>query len=58
VTEADAQSLSGQYVDGRMPQPGSDESRDPAKIARAVEVAHALLGRYVESNGALAARPA
>ena len=46
VTEADARSLSGQYVDGRVPQPGSSESRDAVKIARAVEVAHTLLGRY------------
>lgn len=58
VTEADAQSLSGQYVDGRVPQPGSGESRDPVKIARAVETAYALLGRYVESGSAFAARPA
>jgi NAD(P)-dependent dehydrogenase (short-subunit alcohol dehydrogenase family) len=43
MTEADAQSLSGHYVDGRVAQPGSEESNDEAKIARAVEVAHALL---------------
>jgi NAD(P)-dependent dehydrogenase (short-subunit alcohol dehydrogenase family) len=48
VTEADARSLSGQYVDGRLPQPGSEESRDVVKIARTVEVGHALLGRYLE----------
>ena len=43
LTEADARSLSGQYVDGRTAQSGSEESRDEAKIARAVEVAHTLL---------------
>ena len=43
MTEADAQSLSGHYVDGRVAQPGSEESNDEAKIARTVEVAHALL---------------
>jgi NAD(P)-dependent dehydrogenase (short-subunit alcohol dehydrogenase family) len=43
MTEADARSLSGHYVDGRVAQPGSEESNDEAKIARAVEVAHALL---------------
>jgi NAD(P)-dependent dehydrogenase (short-subunit alcohol dehydrogenase family) len=43
MTKADAQSLSGHYVDGRVAQPGSEESNDEAKIARTVEVAHALL---------------
>jgi NAD(P)-dependent dehydrogenase (short-subunit alcohol dehydrogenase family) len=57
LTEADARSLSGQYVDGRTARPGSDESRDPVKIARAVEVAYALLGRHVKSSRALAGRP-
>lgn len=42
---ADAPLLSGQYVDGRVPRPGSTESRDPAKIARAMEVAQALVSR-------------
>jgi NAD(P)-dependent dehydrogenase (short-subunit alcohol dehydrogenase family) len=45
ITEADARSLTGQYVDGRLPQPGSEESRDLVKIARTVEVGHELLGR-------------
>jgi len=57
LTEADAESLSGQYVDGRMPQPGSRESHDPAKIARAVEAAYSLLGRHVKSSRTLAGRP-
>jgi NAD(P)-dependent dehydrogenase (short-subunit alcohol dehydrogenase family) len=43
MTEANARSLSGHYVDGRVAQPGSEESNDAAKIARVVEVAHALL---------------
>ena len=43
LTEADARSLSGQYIDGRTAQSGSEESRDAAKIARVVEVAHMLL---------------
>lgn len=47
LTDADAGSLSGQYVDGRAPQPGSMDSRDPAKIARTVEVARALLDRHL-----------
>jgi NAD(P)-dependent dehydrogenase (short-subunit alcohol dehydrogenase family) len=54
VTDADARSLSGQYVDGRMPQPGSDESRDPVKIARAVDAALSLLGRHVASRAVTA----
>jgi NAD(P)-dependent dehydrogenase (short-subunit alcohol dehydrogenase family) len=56
LTEADALSLSGHYLDGRLPRAGSSESRDPAKIARAMEVAHALLGRHVQSSRALAGR--
>jgi hypothetical protein len=43
MTEAEGQCLSGQYVDGRVAQPGSAESRDEAKIARVVEVGHSLL---------------
>ena len=49
VSEADAQRLSGQYVDGRAPQPGSPESRDQAKIRRAIEVANILLDRVLPS---------
>ena len=51
LTEADARSLSGQYVDGRVPQPGSVDSRDRAKIARAAEVARALIDRHLPSAG-------
>jgi hypothetical protein len=40
-----------------MPRPGSSESRDPAKIARAIEVAYALLDRYVKSSSAFAQPP-
>jgi len=39
LTEADIQSMSGNYVDGREVHPGSLESRDRKKIARSVEVA-------------------
>ncbi len=46
VTEADTAGLSGQYIDGRQPMPGSDESRDTAKIARVVEVSNALLVKH------------
>jgi NAD(P)-dependent dehydrogenase (short-subunit alcohol dehydrogenase family) len=45
LTQADAQKLTGQYVDGRIAQPGSAESRDQAKIARTVEVSNMLLAR-------------
>jgi NAD(P)-dependent dehydrogenase (short-subunit alcohol dehydrogenase family) len=55
ITEADARSLSGQYVDGRDPQPGSEESRDTGKIARAIEVAQLLLAHHVASGKASAA---
>jgi NAD(P)-dependent dehydrogenase (short-subunit alcohol dehydrogenase family) len=43
MTEADGRWLSGHYVDGRVAQPGSAESRDEAKIGRVVEVGHSLL---------------
>jgi NAD(P)-dependent dehydrogenase (short-subunit alcohol dehydrogenase family) len=43
MTEVDARHLSGHYVDGRVSQSGSVESRDETKIARVVEVGHALL---------------
>lgn len=46
VTEADAGKFSGQYLDGRQPMPGSDESRDAAKIARVIEVSDALLAKH------------
>ena len=43
LTEADTQSMSGKYVDGRQVRPGSLDSQDPAKIARSVEVANWLI---------------
>jgi hypothetical protein len=43
LTEADTQSMSGKYVDGRQIRPGSLESWDPAKIAWSVEVAKWLI---------------
>jgi len=51
ISEAHAARLSGQYVDSRVPRPGSSESHDPAKITRAMEVAHTILGRLVETAG-------
>lgn len=45
LVEADAKRLTGQYVDGRTPEPGSAESKDAAKIARAMDVARELLSR-------------
>jgi hypothetical protein len=39
LTDADAKSMSGGYVDGRRVRSGSLESRDRKKIARSVEVA-------------------
>jgi hypothetical protein len=47
LAEADAGRLTGCFIDGRKPQPGSEESRDPAKIARAIEVGQTLLARYL-----------
>jgi NAD(P)-dependent dehydrogenase (short-subunit alcohol dehydrogenase family) len=58
LTEADARALSGEYVDGRTVRPGSAESRDRAKIARAMEVAHVLLKSRLSSTVSRAANVA
>jgi NAD(P)-dependent dehydrogenase (short-subunit alcohol dehydrogenase family) len=58
IADADAVGLSGQYVDGRVPRPGSGESRDPAKIRRAVEVAREIIARAVDGARPLAANRA
>jgi len=55
ITEADVAGLSGQYLDGRVPRPGSRESHDLVKIARAVQVARVILGRFVATVGLPAA---
>ena len=51
MTEADGRCLSGHYVDGRVAQPGSEESRDEAKIARVVEVGYSLLATMMRPAG-------
>jgi NAD(P)-dependent dehydrogenase (short-subunit alcohol dehydrogenase family) len=58
IADADAVGLSGQYVDGRVPRPGSGESRDPAKIRRAVVVAREIIARAVDGAQPLAANRA
>jgi protochlorophyllide reductase len=50
INEADARRLSGEYVDGRVVRPGSQESRDEKKIARTVAVAQALLASVLTSE--------
>src|SRR5262249_48913900 len=55
ISEADTSRLSGQYIDGRVPRPGSGLSRDPAKIMRAVSVAHEIIGRAVDAARSIAA---
>jgi NAD(P)-dependent dehydrogenase (short-subunit alcohol dehydrogenase family) len=52
LTDADARALTGQYVDGRTVRPGSEESRDPVKIARAMDVARTLLARHASDASA------
>jgi NAD(P)-dependent dehydrogenase (short-subunit alcohol dehydrogenase family) len=51
MTEADARQLSGHYVDGRVVQLGSEESRDQAKIARVVAVGRLLLATMLAPEG-------
>lgn len=58
VADANVRELSGQYVDGRTVQPGSAESRDRVKIARAMDVAGTLLERYLSAGGTLPVRRA
>lgn len=46
VTEADAEALRGAYVDGRTVEPGSEESRDAAKIEAVVSTSRGLIARH------------
>ena len=50
LTDADTQSMSGNYVDGREIKPGSLESRDRVKIARAAAVANWLIDDRLGKN--------
>ena len=51
LVEADAMTLSGQYVDGRSVAPGSEASRDPVKIERMVDVSRKILAqRFSPTN--------
>jgi NAD(P)-dependent dehydrogenase (short-subunit alcohol dehydrogenase family) len=49
ATAADATALNGHYVNGRRIEPGSDESRDPEKIASVVAVSRALIAQHLET---------
>src|SRR5262245_18364286 len=51
LTAPDVRRLSGSYIDGRSTQPGSAESRDQAKIARAIEVANLLISDRLSAEG-------
>lgn len=52
ATEADGAAIHGQFVDGRVVQPGSEESRDDAKIARVIEVSRHILAQKLPSIAA------
>jgi NAD(P)-dependent dehydrogenase (short-subunit alcohol dehydrogenase family) len=52
LTAPNVRRLSGSYIDGRLTQPGSPESRDQAKIARAMEVANLLISDRLSAQGA------
>lgn len=47
VCEAYLAPLTGSYIDGRRPDPGSDESRDEGKIGRLMQTSRALIGGVV-----------
>lgn len=48
IAEAPLLPLSGSYFDGRRNRPGSDDSRDPAKIARLMQVSRELIARTLQ----------
>jgi len=52
LTEAELQNISGSYVDGREVKPGSMESRDWVKIARAMDVAKSLIETRLDAHPA------
>ncbi len=45
LCDADLKPTPGSYYDGRAPDPGSPDSRDPAKIARVMQVSRDLITR-------------
>jgi NAD(P)-dependent dehydrogenase (short-subunit alcohol dehydrogenase family) len=47
LTDANAESLRGQYVDGRAVAPGSAESRADEKIAAVATASHELIARHL-----------
>lgn len=47
IAEADMAKVSGQYVNGRTPEPGSAESRDPEKITSLIDVSQKLLRKHL-----------
>ena len=49
LTEADAASMHGQYVNGRTPEPGSADSRDMGKIDSVIAVSRRLVSTRFET---------
>ena len=49
LTEADAASMHGQYVNGRTPEPGSADSRDMGKIDSVIAVSRRLVSTRLET---------
>lgn len=55
VEDAPGATIHGQYVNGRVVEPGSVESRDEAKIGRMIDVSRALLRERCPDPGAAGA---
>lgn len=57
VTEADAEALRGEYVDGRTVHASSAESRDQTKIEAVAGISRALIARHLADYAPRAAAP-
>ena len=51
ITEAEFQTISGSFFDGRRPSPGSPDSRDKAKVSRLMEVSRSLISHMLQEEG-------
>lgn len=55
ATDAPAETLRGEYVNGRHVEPGSADSRDEVKMAAVVKVSRAMIDSRLGNSGAAAA---
>jgi protochlorophyllide reductase len=55
ATDAPAETLRGEYVNGRSAEPGSAESRDEAKMAAVMKISRAMIDSHLGNPGTTAA---